>query len=165
MFAKSRAPRVYLSAYNGSLAHVSTLAHELGHAYHNWVMRDMPLEEAAYPMNLAETASIVRGPPGFRPPAFRPPVGLHYACDARETCAERHKSVSFEHLRQALTRYACFVFPLPPPAVRSSLRRCAHDQRAVEQRKEGLLHLSCLLSLASLSRPFTNIHSPNAVRC
>ena len=40
--------------------HVSTLAHELGHAYHNWVMKDMPLEEAAYPMNLAETASIVR---------------------------------------------------------------------------------------------------------
>ena len=59
MFAKSRAPRVYLSAYNGSLAHVSTLAHELGHAYHNWVMRDLPLELASYPMNLAETASLM----------------------------------------------------------------------------------------------------------
>jgi oligoendopeptidase F len=29
-FAKSREPRVYLSAYTGSYQHVSTLAHELG---------------------------------------------------------------------------------------------------------------------------------------
>ena len=29
-FAKSRNPRVYLSAYTGSFQHVSTLAHELG---------------------------------------------------------------------------------------------------------------------------------------
>ena len=36
-FAKSRNPRVYLSAYSGSFQHVSTLAHELGHAFHSWV--------------------------------------------------------------------------------------------------------------------------------
>jgi oligoendopeptidase F len=34
------------------------LAHELGHAFHNWVMRDMPHYETFYPMTLAETASI-----------------------------------------------------------------------------------------------------------
>ena len=32
-FAKSRHPRVYLSAYSGSFQHVSTLAHELGHSF------------------------------------------------------------------------------------------------------------------------------------
>jgi len=57
-FAKSRNPRVYLSAYSGSFQHVSTLAHELGHAFHSWVMRDMERAETRYPMNLAETASI-----------------------------------------------------------------------------------------------------------
>lgn len=44
-FPKLRQPRVYLSAYNGSETNVSTLAHELGHAYHSWVLRDLPLEE------------------------------------------------------------------------------------------------------------------------
>eukprot|EP00959_Pyramimonas_sp_CCMP1952_P020165 425503-Pyramimonas_sp.AAC.1 len=32
--------------------------HPAGHAFHNWAMRDMPLPETRYPMNLAETASI-----------------------------------------------------------------------------------------------------------
>ncbi|EKX41926.1 hypothetical protein GUITHDRAFT_95868 [Guillardia theta CCMP2712] len=57
-FAKSRNPRVYLSSYTGSYQHVSTLAHELGHAFHSWVMKDMERSETRYPMNLAETASI-----------------------------------------------------------------------------------------------------------
>ncbi|MEN9809533.1 MAG: hypothetical protein RLZZ488_1100 [Pseudomonadota bacterium] len=56
-FAKSRAPRVYMT-YRGSLEDVGTLAHELGHAFHNWVMRDLPIPETYYPMTLAETASI-----------------------------------------------------------------------------------------------------------
>jgi len=57
-FAKSRNPRVYMT-YKGSLDDVGTLAHELGHAFHNWVMRDLPLPETWYPMTLAETASIL----------------------------------------------------------------------------------------------------------
>ena len=36
---------------------MSTLAHELGHAYHSWVLRERPLFLRRYPMNLAETAS------------------------------------------------------------------------------------------------------------
>ena len=36
---------------------MSTLAHELGHAYHTWVLRDQPAFLRDYPMNLAETAS------------------------------------------------------------------------------------------------------------
>jgi len=43
--------------YKGALSELSTLSHELGHAYHSYVMRDIPLMEADYPMPLAETAS------------------------------------------------------------------------------------------------------------
>ena len=56
-FSKLREPRVFMT-YTGSMGNVLTLAHELGHAYHNWVMRDLPLGETSYPMTLAETASI-----------------------------------------------------------------------------------------------------------
>ncbi len=44
--------------FMGSNSDISTLAHELGHAYHSWVMRDMPMSQMQYPMTLAETASI-----------------------------------------------------------------------------------------------------------
>jgi oligoendopeptidase F len=57
-FPKSRTPRVYMT-FNGSLDNVTTLAHELGHAFHGWVMRDLPFAERSYPMTLAETASIL----------------------------------------------------------------------------------------------------------
>ncbi|MFN7727972.1 MAG: M3 family oligoendopeptidase [Bdellovibrio sp.] len=56
-FMKSRSPRVF-QTYMGSYQEMSTLAHELGHAYHSWVMRDMPFAHLEYPMTLAETASI-----------------------------------------------------------------------------------------------------------
>jgi oligoendopeptidase F len=56
-FMKSRTPRVF-QTYMGSYNEMSTLAHELGHAYHSWVMRDMPFAQLDYPMTLAETASI-----------------------------------------------------------------------------------------------------------
>lgn len=55
-FTRSKSPRVYMT-YMGSSSDVSTLAHELGHAYHSWVMKDMALAECRYPMTLAETAS------------------------------------------------------------------------------------------------------------
>lgn len=56
-FSKSRSPRVFMT-FAGSSQNTSTLAHELGHAYHNWVMRDMPKISTMYTMSLAETASI-----------------------------------------------------------------------------------------------------------
>jgi oligoendopeptidase F len=48
--------RIFMT-YTNSEDSMSTLAHELGHAYHSWVLRDQPLELQDYPMNLAETAS------------------------------------------------------------------------------------------------------------
>ncbi|ATH07015.1 hypothetical protein BIY24_03405 [Halobacteriovorax marinus] len=56
-FASVREPRVFIT-YSGSMGDLITLAHEIGHAYHNWVMRDLPLDETYYSMTLAETASI-----------------------------------------------------------------------------------------------------------
>ncbi len=55
-FAKSKTPRVYMT-YQGSATDVITLAHELGHAFHSWVMRDLPDCQRGYGMSLAETAS------------------------------------------------------------------------------------------------------------
>jgi oligoendopeptidase F len=49
--------RVFMT-YDGTSADVLTLAHELGHGFHNWVMRDLRPWARAYPMTLAETASI-----------------------------------------------------------------------------------------------------------
>jgi oligoendopeptidase F len=43
--------------YTGGMREVLTLAHELGHAFHSWAMRDLPIQESQYPMTLAETAS------------------------------------------------------------------------------------------------------------
>ncbi|MEA5013484.1 MAG: M3 family oligoendopeptidase [Candidatus Limiplasma sp.] len=47
-----------LSNFVGSFSDVSTLAHELGHAWHNRCMESMPVLMADPPMALAETASI-----------------------------------------------------------------------------------------------------------
>ena len=55
-FRKSRSPRVYMT-YTGGSSDVITLAHELGHAYPSWVMRDLPDSQLSYGMSLAETAS------------------------------------------------------------------------------------------------------------
>jgi pepF/M3 family oligoendopeptidase len=51
---ESRVLTNYKSAYDG----VSTLAHELGHAYHNLVKADRTAVQRSTPMTLAETASI-----------------------------------------------------------------------------------------------------------
>lgn len=53
----TRTPLVFMT-WGGSRSDLLTLAHELGHAFHNWVMRDLPLCQTRYPMTLAETASI-----------------------------------------------------------------------------------------------------------
>ena len=55
-FPKSRTPRVYMT-YTGSASDMITLAHELGHGLHSWVMRDLPESQRSYGMSLAETAS------------------------------------------------------------------------------------------------------------
>jgi oligoendopeptidase F len=55
-FPTKRQSRIFMT-YTGSRDSMSTLAHELGHAYHSHVLREQPLFLQDYPMNLAETAS------------------------------------------------------------------------------------------------------------
>ncbi len=56
-FKGAQEPRVFMT-YEGTMGNVITLAHELGHAWHAWVLRDLEYSETHYPMTLAETASI-----------------------------------------------------------------------------------------------------------
>ena len=55
-FLRSRTPRVYMT-YTGSANDAIVLAHELGHAFHAWTMRDLPDSQCGYGMAVAETAS------------------------------------------------------------------------------------------------------------
>ncbi len=53
----TREQQVYMT-FNGSLGDVNTLAHEMGHAWHSHLLREMRPWATEYPMTLAETASI-----------------------------------------------------------------------------------------------------------
>lgn len=55
-FPNAKQSRIFMT-YTNSADSMSTLAHELGHAYHSWVLKNEPVFLQDYPMNLAETAS------------------------------------------------------------------------------------------------------------
>ncbi|MDF9842775.1 MULTISPECIES: M3 family oligoendopeptidase [unclassified Paenibacillus] len=55
-FPESKESRIFMT-YSGTPANVSTLAHELGHAYHSFLLDDQPFFNQNYAMNVAETAS------------------------------------------------------------------------------------------------------------
>lgn len=47
-----------MANFNGSFSNMTTLAHELGHGYHGYCLKNEPILNCSYPMPLAETASI-----------------------------------------------------------------------------------------------------------
>ncbi|NLK46717.1 MAG: M3 family oligoendopeptidase [Treponema sp.] len=55
-FPKQKVSRI-LSNFSGSFSDIITLAHELGHAYHFYCIKDRDFMLSQYPMTLAETAS------------------------------------------------------------------------------------------------------------
>ena len=55
-FPDSKETRIFMT-YSGTSSNISTLAHELGHAYHQHVMNDVHGLNQRYAMNVAETAS------------------------------------------------------------------------------------------------------------
>ncbi len=55
-FPMSEQTRVFMT-FSGTAGNVSTLAHELGHAFHQYAMKGLPLLAQRYAMNVAETAS------------------------------------------------------------------------------------------------------------
>lgn len=56
-FNEFRQPRVFTS-YMGSITSIIQQAHELGHAFHYWMIRDLPVVQTEFPMTLTETASM-----------------------------------------------------------------------------------------------------------
>ncbi|WP_200416364.1 M3 family oligoendopeptidase [Virgibacillus salexigens] len=55
-FPESGQTRIFMT-YSGTSSNIATLAHELGHAYHQHVMNDVNGLNQRYAMNVAETAS------------------------------------------------------------------------------------------------------------
>ncbi|MFT8322363.1 MAG: M3 family oligoendopeptidase [Bacillus sp. (in: firmicutes)] len=55
-FPESSQSRIFMT-YSGTTSNVSTLAHELGHGFHTYAMKDMHTLNRNYAMNVAETAS------------------------------------------------------------------------------------------------------------
>ncbi|MEL7292851.1 MAG: M3 family oligoendopeptidase [Pseudomonadota bacterium] len=113
-FAATRTPLVFMT-WGGSRSNLLTLAHELGHAFHNWIMRDMPLCQTRYPMTLAETASI-----------FAENVVRDYLL---EHAASREEKL--EMLWEELS--SCYALMINIPV------RFEFEQRFYQQRSEGEL--------------------------
>lgn len=55
-FPESGQSRIFMT-YSGTPSNISTLAHELGHGFHTYAMRDLHMLNRNYAMNVAETAS------------------------------------------------------------------------------------------------------------
>ncbi|MFD2639771.1 M3 family oligoendopeptidase [Piscibacillus salipiscarius] len=55
-FPLSQQSRIFMT-YSGSMSNVATLAHELGHAFHSFALKDIHPLNRRYAMNVAETAS------------------------------------------------------------------------------------------------------------
>lgn len=55
-FPESSQSRIFMT-YSGTPSNISTLAHELGHGFHTYAMRELALLNRNYAMNVAETAS------------------------------------------------------------------------------------------------------------
>ena len=112
-FAAPREPRIFMS-YAGTMTNVITLAHELGHAWHNWVMRDLPLMKTYYSMTLAETASI-----------FAETLVRDALLQRAETPAQK-----LEILWQDAQSAAVFLLNIPA--------RFEFEKQLVEARKQGV---------------------------
>jgi oligoendopeptidase F len=94
---------------------VLTVAHELGHAWHNWVMQDLPRPRTNYPMTLAETASIF-GETLVRDALF-----------AQAHTPEQKLSIAWED------GFAATTFLLNIPS------RFTFEQKLVEARRQGFV--------------------------
>lgn len=57
-FPKSKQSRIFMT-YSNTATNMATLAHELGHGYHQYVMDDVDQLNQSYAMNVAETASTL----------------------------------------------------------------------------------------------------------
>ena len=110
--------RIFMT-YNHTMGDVQTLAHELGHAYHGWVMRDLRQMAQRYPMTLAETASM-----------FAEAVLTDAVLDDPDTRAEERAVI----LDARLSRAATSLLNIP--------MRTLFEKAFYEERREGEVSLS-----------------------
>jgi oligoendopeptidase F len=125
-FANPREPRVFMT-FDGSMGNVTTLAHELGHAWHNWELQDLPLAQTRYPMTLAETASV------FGETLVRK------ALLARATDPHQKLAILWQDAESA----TAFLVNIPA--------RFEFEKRLVEARKEGFVTADRLKALMTES--------------
>ena len=57
-FSEAKQSRIFVT-FSGTMGNMATVAHELGHGYHGWVMKDMAPITKSYAMIVAETASTM----------------------------------------------------------------------------------------------------------
>ena len=107
----SKESRIFMT-YNDSLGDLLTLAHESGHAFHGFVMRDTRPYARGYPMTLAETAST-----------FGEQVLMNGLLDDPDTSARQKALI----LDVELGHGAVYLLDIP---VRYEFEKIFYDERA-----------------------------------
>jgi oligoendopeptidase F len=110
--------------FGGTPGDVSTLAHELGHAFHGWLLRDARSFARRYPMTLAETAST---------------FAEQLLNDAALEAPDADRDTRLDVLDRRLRDGAAFLLNLP--------MRFAFERRLYEERAEGELSAARLCEL------------------
>ncbi|RAL24124.1 M3 family oligoendopeptidase [Thermoflavimicrobium daqui] len=121
-FPISKESRIFMT-YSGTTQNLFTLAHELGHAYHSYVMKDLPPLVQNYAMNVAETAST-----------FAELIVIDASIKQAKTKEE--KIALLDDKLQATTAYFMDIHS-----------RFLFEKRFYEQRKQGSLGISQLCEL------------------
>jgi oligoendopeptidase F len=110
--------------YNETLGDVATVAHELGHAFHSWLMRDMRWWSRKYPMTLAETAST-----------FAEQLVIDAVADDENASQEQRALVAERRMQDGST----FLLNIP--------MRFYFEQSLYEERQRGEVPISRLKEL------------------
>ncbi|MFD2618463.1 M3 family oligoendopeptidase [Terrilactibacillus laevilacticus] len=121
-FPLSEESRIFMT-FSGTASNISTLAHELGHAYHQSVMNDLPYLTQHYAMNVAETAST---------------FAEMIVSDAAQAAAKtKEEQISF--LDEKLGRSIAFFMNIHA--------RFLFETRFYEERKQGIVGIDRLNEL------------------
>lgn len=123
-FPDSEQTRIFMT-FSGSATNISTLAHELGHAYHQHVMNDTEALNQRYAMNVAETAST---------------FAEMIVSDAAVKKAGNNKDEKIALLEDKIKRSIAFFMNIHA--------RFLFETRFYEERKNGAVSVSRLNELA-----------------
>lgn len=116
-FNEFKIPRVFTS-YTGTITTILQQSHELGHAFHYWLMRDLPVVQTEFPMTLTETAST-----------FNEAVLRRYLLEDAE--ARQDKEAHFSMLWQELRSAANFLM--------NTMVRMDFELAFLEERRAGVV--------------------------